>query len=55
MKYTGHEKIEAVKRIIEDHQSIESSARAIGMSPILLKSYVGRVREYGYGCLTEQN
>lgn len=55
MKYTEHEKIEAVKRVIEDHQSIGSSARAIGMSPTLLKSYVGRVREYGYGCLTEQS
>ena len=51
MKFTEEEKIEAVRRVIEEHQSIGNSARAIGMNPSLLKDYVCRVHAHGYECV----
>lgn len=51
MKFTKQEVIQAVRRVLEEKQSIQSSAKSIGMSKTLLLSYVQRAREHGYGCL----
>jgi transposase len=51
MKFTEQEIINAVKNVIEDHQTIGRAARAAGMSTTQLRNYVGKVREHGYASI----
>lgn len=51
MKFKEKEIIDAVKRVLENGDSIQGSAKSIGMSKATLQVYVCRVREHGYSCL----
>lgn len=55
MKFREQEVIEAVKRVLEENQSIQESAKLIGMSKSNLQEYVYRAREHGYSCLNKSN
>lgn len=55
MKFTKDEVIEAVRCILDENRSVQSTAKSIGMAKATLQAYVDRVRIHGYNCLHKSN